>query len=294
MLNNKYKKEICLYWKNGKCRKESKDCSFAHGKNDIMNEDCLNGIRCYNENCKFNHPEEWDPLNNKKECNFCIKGFCNKENKKFKHINVKCDNEIIEINKNKNKEFIFNENDFPELDKNSVNKKCLDINEDIFEIKKKLYQNYKLLSSTTDWSEDFEIDNNIKELNNKYKELKQNIYKQNEEIFNNDLNLNIFDFESDIENEELGYKNTPNIEISINGININDSTEKDIQDINKDEILILLNKLEKTNIKMILEIKKLLDYKYKNNENILKYKYQLNKTISDIYLLKNNYNDYFY
>lgn len=299
--NNKYKKEICLYWKKGICRKDKNNCSFAHGEDDIIKEDCRNGIKCYNENCIFKHPKGWNAFDNKKKCNFCIKGFCDKENKRFNHMKVKYD--IIENNKDeksqiyKDKEFIFNENDFPELNKKVKNndkndKKNVYINEDIDKLKllkKELYKNYKLLSSTTDWSDDLEIDNNIKELNNKYIELKQKIY-QNKDIFNNDLDLNIFDIDSDIKDEEIEYEdNLPNIEITINEVNIKEDEKQ--KDINKDNILNLLKEMETFNEKTILEIKALLNKNYNNDEKILRYKYQLNEIISKIYLLKINYND---
>jgi hypothetical protein len=297
--NNKYKKEICLYWKKGICKKDTKYCSFAHGEDDIIKEICKNGIKCYNENCIFKHPEGWNAFDNKQECKFCIKGFCDKEKKRFNHMKVKYD--IIE--NNKDKEIIFNVNDFPELNEKVKNNdiKNAYINEDINRLnllKKELYKNYKLLSSTTDWSNDLEIDNNIKELNNKYIELKQKIY-QNKDIFNNDLDLNIFDVDSYIKNEEIEYEdNLPNIEITINGVNIKENYKDDIKkedkkqkDINKDNILNLLNEMETFNEKTILEIKTLLNKNYNNNEKILKYKYQLNEIISKIYLLKINYND---
>lgn len=301
--NNKYKKVLCLYWKKGICRKEKEYCSFAHGESDIIKEECLNSINCYDEDCKFNHPKEWNAFENKKDCDFCIKDFCNKENKKFKHKNIK---DTIKNKKDENKEIVFNENDFPELNKkikNDDNKNMLYINEDINELdllKKELYKNYKLLSSTTDWCDDLEIDNNIKELNDKYNYLKKKINK--EDIFENDLNLNIFHNDHDTNDDKIDMDEMPNIEIKINGIDINkyNENEKNICNNyiqinnNEDKILNLLNEMENFNKKMIFEIKSLLNEKYKHDDNIVKYKYQLNELTSKIYLLKLNYKDDIY
>lgn len=308
--NNHYKKQICLYWKNGNCGKGN-DCLFAHGVNDIIKEECLNRLYCYNEDCRFKHPDKWNAFENKQECEFCIRGFCNKKNKKFNHIKAKYD--ISENIKDENsqvyekKEIVFNENDFPELNKkikNNNNKEMLYINKDINELnllKKELYKNYKNLTSITDWSDDLEIDNNIKNLNIKYNELKQKINNENVDVFNNDLNLNIFDIESDIKNEEIEYEDKlPNIEITINGINIKENCKNDIikkdgdqESINEDNILTLLNQMETFNKKTIIEIKTLLNKNYNDNGKIIKYKYQLNEIISKIHLLKLNYKDIF-
>lgn len=295
--NNKYKKVLCLYWKEGKCRKEKEYCSFAHGEDDIKKEECLNIINCYDEDCKFNHPKEWNAFENKKDCDFCIKGFCNKENKKFKHKNIK------DTDENKDKEIVLNENDFPELNKKIKNNDDKDINENINDLdllKKELYRNYKLLSSTTDWSDDLEIDNNIKKLNDKYNDLKQKINK--EDIFENDLNLNIFYNDHDTNDDKIDIDEIPNIQIKINGIDINEYNENEkntcnnyIQiNNNEDNILNLLNEMENFNKKMIFEIKTLLNEKYKYDDNILRYNYQLNELTSKIYLLKLNYKDNIY
>lgn len=301
--NNNYKKQICLYWKNGKCNKDKKNCFYAHGENDIIKEECQNGIKCYNEYCRFSHPDEWNAFDNKKECDFCIKGFCNKENKKFKHIDIKCD-----IKDKKDKNFIFNENDFPSLKslnkkaKNDDDKNILHINKDIKDInelnslKKELYKNYKGLTSISDWSDDLEIDNNIKDLNRKYNELKQKINKQNEDVFNNDLDLNIFDIDSDIKNDELEYK--------INGVNIKGKYNNEIKqedekqkDFNENKILKLLNEMENINNEYVSNIKKIIfnnkEYKIFKEENMILFIKQLNNIMSDIYLLKTNYQDLF-
>lgn len=65
---------------------DSKSCSFAHGEEDKVKENCLNGKKCYNEDCTYEHGDNWNPYDNKKECKFCPRGFCNKKDKKFNHI----------------------------------------------------------------------------------------------------------------------------------------------------------------------------------------------------------------
>lgn len=303
MLNkdNKYKKEICLYWKNGNCKKDKKECSFAHGINDIKKYDCQNGIKCYNENCNFSHPNGWNAYHNKKDCLFC-----NKKDIKYKHIF----DENIQINE---KDF-FNNEKFPSINKmDNINKDfikdktIIDDENILINVKKELYNEYKKLSKLdhNSWANSIEIeeiDNKINILKNKYNIIKEKCKK--EEIFNNDLNLNIFDNEYNDECNEIedNKNNLPNIYLTINGIEINEKTEdiyknkinpNDEIEVGND-ILFILDKMENANKNFVNDIKKLLDInKNKNNRNLLEYKYQLNKLISEIYLLKLNYNDIF-
>lgn len=89
------KTKICNNWineKNNYCP-YGKSCRFAHGIDELkkVTINCKNGIHCYNEECLFEHPEIWNPFNNKKKCIICLndKNNCNKKNKKYKHINKK-------------------------------------------------------------------------------------------------------------------------------------------------------------------------------------------------------------
>lgn len=124
--NNKIKKVICRNWLNENCRFSKEKCNFAHGKDDIIKKKCFNDGYCWNEDCIYKHPEEWNPYNNKKECSICIKGYCNKENKKYKHINENNENEKEyekSEKKNRNKDYTNSNNyesNFPKLLTNNV------------------------------------------------------------------------------------------------------------------------------------------------------------------------------
>lgn len=100
---NNYKTQLCKYYKKyGKCNKSDK-CLYTHElKND--KKECINNLNCYDETCLFEHPNNWTPYNNNIESMVCVKGFCNKKNKKYLHIknNSKFKfivNKIILINK---------------------------------------------------------------------------------------------------------------------------------------------------------------------------------------------------
>lgn len=67
--------------------------------NVILKKKCIKELKCWNENCIYEHPDNWNPYDNKKECTFCHKGFCNKINNKYKHINNN-DKNIIEEKEN--------------------------------------------------------------------------------------------------------------------------------------------------------------------------------------------------
>lgn len=297
LIKNKWEQDECEY---------SKDkCIFAHGKEDLIKKECLNGINCYNENCNYNHPEEWNAYNNKKECRFCGKGFCNKKNIRYKHIN----NDIEELkngNHNKNsdiniKENILNDNDFPNLINNDNKIKdniseFKDIN-NLSLIKEELYKEYKYLSKLDpdSWADDEDIEKTnkkIKYLTDKYNKLKE----KREDIFNKELNLEILEIKNNdnkiqIKEDNLKLEKTlpyinnddknsiPNVTVSINYIN--------------DNILFIINEMEERNKEYISRIKNILDKDecIINDEYKLYYKFQLNNFMKDLYLLKNNYND---
>lgn len=306
MLNdNKYKKVICNYWKEGKCKKDKLNCKFAHGVNDITKNECLFGIYCYNEKCEYIHNKDWNPYKNKKDCNFCLRGFCNKEDIKYKH---KYNNiEVInnDEKKLKIKEILLNNDEFPYLKKiykNNIDDDIIKNNEikvenddELTTIKKELYDEYKYLSKLdpNSWCDDMYIEetkDKIKSLNYKYSTIKDK-YKK-DEIFDSYLNLNILEMEYINENSskvEIVEPVLPNIELTINRIDIKDQYENDNID---DEILSILNDMKNMNIKYIANIKYLLDNNHaKKNIQINNSKKQLNKILADIYLLKLNYQD---
>lgn len=314
--NNKYKTVLCRNWAQGKCIHDKSKCIFAHGKDDLIKQDCVNGINCYNENCWFKHPSGWIPYNNKKDCIFCEKGFCNKENNKYKHINNDIYNNIDEFKNVKNnekiniiKEIDFNDDDFPILNNNikykhdpKENKISHDVpilinNEikpkdenDIKSIKEELYREYKFLSKLNP-NESWANEKIIEETNNKIKILtdKYNILKsKKEDVFDKELNLRILE-----NNNKSGLEDTlkcintddysiPNVNISFN---YNEKTDNNI--------LSIINKMEEENQKYIIRIKTILDKNEKsiNDENKIYFKLQLNNIIKEINLLKLNYED---
>lgn len=307
--NNKIKKIICRNWINGNCIFSKKDCRFAHGENDIIRSNCLNGIYCYNENCVFVHPKEWDPYDNKKECLFCCEGFCDKKNKKFKHVN------IDDKNKNQKNQDINSSDILLEITKKDINinekinKDNIIYNEDkkysdyedydkIISLKKELYMEYLYISKLdhNDWSNDIYIEesqNNIKEIRDKYIVLKEKNKK--EDVFNDELNLQI------LENENINYNNCGdnqentkvNINITLNDIPIEDFTKSEL--LKKyDKILNIIEEMEDINKNHIINIKCLLDQNniIKNDKDKLFLKFNLNKIMKELYLFKLNYIDF--
>lgn len=101
-----YKIKLCdFYIKNGKCDRGD-NCSYAHGKEDLKDfeKKCNFGLKCHKEDCKFSHPDDWNPEDNKKICEYYINGFCkNDDNCKFKHIieDNNYDIENVKINEKK-------------------------------------------------------------------------------------------------------------------------------------------------------------------------------------------------
>lgn len=291
--NIKYKVELCKNWEKGNCKYNDK-CNFAHGEKYLIKPMCFNGIECYNEKCNYNHPIGWNAYDNKKECIFCPKGFCDKSNLKYKHI----------INKNKETEKIniYDEKDFPQLLKfnNKVKEHMNTNNEndeeytDILNIKKQLYNNYKYLSKLdkNSWSDDLEIhetNNKIKILNDKYNILKYKYKKECEDVLNNNLNLEILELNDNQIKDDID-THIPNVKITINGIKLDDSNDKDNDNIYEsvidmeDYINICINKIR-------YKLDNIIIKDNKQKDNILNYKLQLNKFMAELYLLKLNSGD---
>src|SRR5882672_7316213 len=99
------KRKLCEKFKEGHC-KYGKKCTYAHGLQEL-NKNCMFLNKCNNEDCTFDHPEKWNPYENKKICRF--DGICYKSDCKFKHIN-KSENKIIKDGNNK-----INIDEFPQL-----------------------------------------------------------------------------------------------------------------------------------------------------------------------------------
>lgn len=300
LIKKNIKKVICDNWKKGICKYNKEKCNFAHGENDLIKQECSNGINCYNENCWFKHPDEWRPYDNKKECIFCAEGFCDKKNNKYKHINDDIIDTNIDVFKNvKNneklnviKEIDFNDEDFPILNNNIKDNKTSYDGNDIKVIKEELYKEYKYLSQLNpneSWAnEDIveETNERIEILTNKYNVLKD-ITK---DILDEELNLRLLENNSDNKNENIfksvntGEHSIPNVNISIK---YNDEENED------DNILSIINEMEEKNKNHIKRIKIILDKKEKtiNDENKIYLKLQINKIMKDINLFKLNYED---
>lgn len=326
-----YKKIICNYWeiKNCKYMYNSEKCSFAHGFDDLRKKRCDSYGYCWDEDCylKFLHPEDWNPYNNKIECSLCLnpEKKCNKENKRYKHIDnileekviinniqkIPKDDEFPELFKSKydNNEYKYKYSDvltsniknMLKIDKsdnlNNINE--LHVEKQIISIKNKLYDKYKKLSKIDkeDWSNSIEIEEiekEIEELKLKYNEIKF-LIKEEYNIFNeenSDLNIlfnNIYD-----ENIEEIYK-LPNIEMVINVTNIDkikdDESVLQINTSNENEIKTLIENLEKEAKIYCKKIKKNINNNIKDSYTKFLLISKLNEILSMIKLLKINYED---
>jgi hypothetical protein len=277
------KTKTCTYWKSGYCRNDKK-CNFAHGNDELIvkNQKCLNGSLCYNENCIFIHPYDWNPFMNKTECIFCLKdkNSCNKNNKKYKHIDetINIDNPIIgkshdEIDMLK-KDY---ENDFPEL----------------LNIKKDYYQN---INNEKSINEDnipkITLTINGKQINNFDEHInleeKFEIYKKEEKVKHLKY-LNFKDTERKINESEIYNKVVSDKEF----IN-NYSDTEDILNICENNIEIMIKYLTE-HIDIIKNNFNELIIKT-NDANFSNYcvntQFLLNNIMSNALSLKTNYNDY--
>ena len=327
-MNNKIKKVLCKNWINNKCKYTKKECIFAHGESDIIKDNCFNGIKCWDEICIYQHPKKWNPYDNKEDCVFCPKGFCNKTNNKYKHI------EIIDEN---SKTSIFNlpkEEDFPETIKNqninnlNNNLKCKFSNiltsnlKDLLKIRnnnsdeyvkteKEIVSNVNLKEST-----DYNLIDIKKQLQNKYialSKINKNDWANSVDIENIENEINLIN--SEYEKRKILNKKENNIfnndELNLDVIfNVNDNTGFYENDFSDDIII----------PKISLTINGINYEEYDNNEDIIEnmekefeinvdkikqninnniknsyYKYilinNLNEIKKTIYLFKKNYSD---
>lgn len=286
--NNKYKKDICNNWNEGKCKYDKKDCLFAHGKEDIIKSKCRNGNDCYNEDCLYEHPNEWNPYNNKKECMFCSKGFCNKKDIKYNHI---IDNNYIkkDIIKevDKNIELKLNNEDFPELIKSK------DINEYkyskilTFDLKNKLNIEDSIHEKNDELSfeqicdiplpESTEYEDIIFEIESKRKYIgklkeKSKDWSLSEEDYN-EIMEEINNIKQEIKRlENINDNEQPNIDIKINGIDFKNIDLKNILTVNntilnkkEDKIYNLIKDMKKSIKIYNKEIKQSIDNKIRND-----------------------------
>lgn len=151
----------------------------------------------------------------------------------------------------------------------------------------------------------------IEEVENNYEEINENDLLKNIDINNDDefpklkenINPDIIKTNDDIiEEEKIKYdvneienKSSPDIEIFVNGIkndmlNINPENNNDIKDFN--EIEKLINSLKKDFIKYNKELKIEIDETFIKDKNVnIDMKISLNKIMSKIVLLENNYQD---
>lgn len=115
MDNKIYKTVICRHYNSARGCDKGDNCGFAHGEKDLRKKKCDSYDKCWDEDCylNFSHPPKWNAYDNKEECLICEKGYCNKLNKRFKHI---IDNYNFDIKDDKNNKMdIPKDRDFPDL-----------------------------------------------------------------------------------------------------------------------------------------------------------------------------------
>lgn len=278
-LNNKL---VCLYYKNGECKK-GKECKFLHidEYNILKNNEHEKQIQLnLNDNIDNQFPVLVQKLNTEKNNNLSYSDITQRKKKEYKlDLNINEDLDIIKT-----------------------------------QIKEKSIYLYKLRNKKWDDYEDDDeenIENTEKELNilkQTYKKIK---YINKNDIFNEeDLNVNTLFNSNEKENGNTNKKLSiindydifeidkeniiPKVSITLNGINIDEGdvviTNKN-ENYKKDNTLILIENME-DNYKIYLKKIKLnidksdIDY-YLN----IKLKTQLNKILYEIKLFKENYKD---
>jgi hypothetical protein len=272
-----YKLKLCNHYKkNNKCPKGS-ECNYAHGEKelrDFKKEDCINGSKCFKEDCKFNHPSGWNYKDNLKICEFFKNGYCiNEDNCKFKHVK---EDEVEEINNYDNIEIkenidISNKNEFPSLKGNMISdtSNISNINEDV------------LGTSSSDLIKNENLQDGIQ-----YSEINKNeninINKENNSSPNIEILVNVIEY--DDKDNMLNMNKDINHEKEKNNFNKSKQTEN-IED--------LINKLQYNFLEFSRKIKNNIDELFIEDKYIysVNMKLGLNKIISEIELFKNNYQD---
>lgn len=271
-----YKIDLCKnYEEKGKCKYGDK-CRFAHGNHELRKKSCKSYEKCWNDKCTYEHPEGWDPYENKRDCDFCKRGFCDKKNNKYKHFKDVDNENVNNLNQQEIKEELFNfEEEFPEIVKNKN-----DYNKDY---KKYEYTYSEILKG----NEIINIkDENVKEgLNSKewtnYDEIEKTeerikISKDNEskkeDMFIENNNNSDENYES-----HKNYNIFSDVKLKVNRTEVNNIVDDLNINIKDDNIEVLIENMKK-------ELKK---YNVKIKENI-------NNTIKDDnikYVLLSNLNE---
>lgn len=117
-----FKTKLCKFYIKGNCKNNNK-CTFAHSNKELDTKKCMNGKNCYNEKCIYIHPNNWNPYENKVECNNCLNKFnCSKKSKKYIHKIIDDENNKVYENKEKINMILKNYNkEFPDLLNNNEN-----------------------------------------------------------------------------------------------------------------------------------------------------------------------------
>lgn len=159
--NNKYKTKLCNNYKKFKKCPKGDECLYAHGEEELRktSKKCINGLKCFNKDCSFIHPSNWNYINNIKKCIYykngeCVNDECNfihdlERNKTNEHIQENDPNITIPINgydyKFKNEDKILDKkhekndkieelNNFNKL----TNNLCFELEKNILDFKKEL------------------------------------------------------------------------------------------------------------------------------------------------------------
>lgn len=254
-----YKLRLCnFYEKHRKCTKSDK-CNYAHGKEELreFKKECINGLKCFKKDCLYLHPESWNPEDNIRICEYYLNGYCvNEDNCKFKHIkkDEKVKNNYEEIKKDENIKI-------------EENNKYIDINnnDEFPELKENIISD--IIKTNDDILED---------------------KKTSELIENNNVNgLESKDSQCKDINVNQNYNLSPNIEFFVNRIK-NDNKENDFNEIEN-----LINNLQNDFLKYTKKIKINIDETFTEDKYIygINMKLELNKIMSEIDLLKKNYQD---
>lgn len=197
ILNVKYKERDDLLNKQiydenldkeiDKIEDEKKELELIIFKNTHENQKynkkyCINKDKCWNENCIFKHPLNWKPYNNKKDCIFCYKGFCNKINNKYKHIDEELGKLNVDTDINKNEQIEKNNIILDEKEDQNIkeNNNTIELSIDIDELKKQdndCVDDYNINSKLNkNDNEKIENEGVIEKCRNKLKEYENYIY----------------------------------------------------------------------------------------------------------------------
>lgn len=206
-----YKIKLCdLYEKNQKCYRGD-NCSYAHGKEELKDfkKICNFGLNCFKKDCHFTHPDNCNPEDNKKMCEYYINGFCkNEDSCKFKHITEESINKIYDKHTQSFQD---------DMDDNIKDKKN-NSNFEIFINGVKYIDNFEENDVIEDLRRNIKIDEKMdKEFNNTY--INKNYNKENiEELISklqNDFEKYTKDIKNNIDNIFIESKQKYGIDMKI-------------------------------------------------------------------------------